>query len=561
MRRLSIPRTWRHLKRYNQVISVLIKYGFSDLVEVARKDLITRFGEKFIPHGRKSKLSGLARHERIRLAVEELGPTFIKLGQILSLRPDIIPAEIAAELTFLQDRVSPLSFDIIEKEIRAELQCEPEKVFSEIDPNPLAAASIAQVHKGVLLSGEPVALKVQRPGSVAMINTDIEILDDLAAILQHYFLEKFAQDPVAIINEFDRSIHQELDFIQEGRNIKRFRRYFAGDEIVFIPNYYGEYSTARLLIMDLVEGVKASDIDLLEANGIDRRIVAQRGVQISFRQIFEFGFFHADPHPGNIMVLPGNVIAPLDFGMVGQIDETTIDTLGDVVLGVLRKDVTRTLRALEDLTDTELQHSAYALRIDISALINNYSDIPLKELQLSSLMEDFYNLIRKYRLKIPPHLALMLKALVTVEGLARILYPDFDLMAALKPYVQKIVKRRYDPRRLVRNGASILNDFSNLVTDLPRQLRAIVGKAADGNFTIQFQHRNLEHLIDEVARASSQLSLALVLAALIVGSSLVIQTAAGPKLFGYSLIGVIGFFIAAIIGLKMLWDRFGNRRK
>jgi ubiquinone biosynthesis protein len=285
-------------------------------------------------------------------------------------------------------------------------------------------------------------------------------LHDLAVILQNYFLEKFALDALAFIAEFDRSIHRELDFIQEGRNLKRFRQFFSGDEKIFIPSFYAEYSTTRLLVMDYVEGIKASEIDRLEAAGISRQIVAERGVQVSFRQIFEFGFFHADPHPGNLMVLPGNIIAPIDFGMVGQIDEVTIDNLGNVILGILKKDVTRTLRALEDLTDTDLSHAIYTLRIDLNTLINNYSDMPLKDLQLSALMEDFFGMVRKYSLRIPPHLALMLKALVTVEGLARILYPEFDVLAALKPYIQKITLRRFDPHRLLRDGSLVLDDFS-----------------------------------------------------------------------------------------------------
>jgi len=559
MRHFSVPRTWRHLKRYHQIVSVLIKYGFSDLVDIARKDLITRFGEKFIPRGRQRQLSGLARAERIRLALDELGPTFVKLGQVLSLRPDIIPAEIATELTKLQDEVSPLPYEIIAKVIQAELQCEPEKIFRNIRPEPLAAASIAQVHKGVLISGEPVAIKVQRPSAETQIETDIEILYDLAVILQNYFLENFALDVMAFMREFDHSIHQELDFRLEGRNLKRFRQFFTDDDTIFIPSYFDEYSTSRLIVMDLVEGIKASETEKLEAAGLDRQEVARRGVQISFRQIFEFGFFHADPHPGNIRILPDNVIAPIDFGMVGQIDEATIDNLGNVIIGILRKDVNRTLRSLEDLTDTDLSPVTYNLRIDLTTLINNYADVPLKDLKLSALMEEFFGVVRKYHLPVPSHLALMLKALVTVEGLARILWPDFDVLAALKPYIQKITLRRYDPRRLARDGSLVLDDFIDLISDLPRRLRAIVRKAAEGNFAIQFQHRNLEHLIHEFHQAANQLSLALVLAALVVGSSLVILTPSGPKLFGYPLIGLIGYAAALLIGLKMLRNQLRKK--
>ena len=559
MRRFSISRTWRHLKRYNQVLSVLIKYGFSDIVDAARKDLIARFGEKFIPRGRRNQFSGLSHAERIRRALEELGPTFVKIGQVLSLRPDIIPAEIAAELAKLQDEVSPLPYDVIANVIQTELGAEPDTIFQDIQSEPLAAASLAQVHKGVLISGEPVAIKVQRPEAESLINTDIEILYDLASILQNFFLENFAIDILAFLREFDRSIHQELDFALEGRNLRRFRKFFAGDETIFIPNYFAEYSTSKLLVMELVEGIKATEVEKLEAAGIDLQVIAQRGVEASFRQVFEFGFFHADPHPGNIMILPGNIIAPIDFGMVGQIDEDTIDNLGHVVVGVLHKDITRTLRSLEDLTGADLSAVAHDLRFDLMTFINNYSELPLKDLQLSLLMDDFFGVVRKYHLRIPSHLALMLKALVTVEGLARILWPNFDVLEALKPYLRKITLRRYDLRRIMRNGTLVLDDFADLVTDLPGRLQAIFKKAAEGNFAIQFQHRNLEHLIDEFRKAANQLSLALILAALVVGSSLVILTMAGPKLFGYSLIGLLGYVAALLIGLRMLWNHFRKK--
>jgi ubiquinone biosynthesis protein len=311
--------------------------------------------------------------------------------------------------------------------------------------------------------------------------------------------------------------------------------------------------------MELVEGIKATEIEQLEAAGIDLQVIAQRGVEASFRQVFEFGFFHADPHPGNIMILPGNIIAPIDFGMVGQIDEDTIDNLGHVVVGVLHKDITRTLRSLEDLTGADLSAVAHDLRYDLMTYINNYSELPLKDLQLSLLMDDFFELVRKYHLRIPSHLALMLKALVTVEGLARILWPNFDVLEALKPYLRKITLRRYNPRRIMRNGTLVLDDFADLVTDLPGRLQAIFKKAAEGNFAIQFQHRNLEHLIDEFRKAANQLSLALILAALVVGSSLVILTMAGPKLFGYSLIGLLGYVAALLIGLRMLWNHFRKK--
>ncbi|MCK4448806.1 MAG: AarF/ABC1/UbiB kinase family protein, partial [Candidatus Marinimicrobia bacterium] len=275
MKLTSIPRTWRHLRRYNQVIKILLKYGFDEVVDAASKDLIIRFGEKFIPRLRSKKKLGTSRAERLRKAIEELGPTFIKMGQVLSMRPDIIPPDFAYELQKLQDDVTPIPFEEVEKVIQNELKSDPYEIFTEISKKPLAAASIAQVHRGKFKDGKNIVLKVQRPGTRAVIDVDIEILGDLARVLSKYFQDKLIQDPIAILNEFDKSIHRELDFIQEGKNISRFKRNFDKDPTVFFPSYYSEYSTSKLLVMDYVDGIKASDINMIEEAGLDRKEIAK----------------------------------------------------------------------------------------------------------------------------------------------------------------------------------------------------------------------------------------------------------------------------------------------
>ena len=559
MKLISIPRTWRHLRRYNQVIRILLKYGFSDVVDAASKDLILRFGEKFIPRLKSDKKEGRPSAERLRNAIEELGPTFIKMGQILSMRPDVIPPDIAYEFQKLQDEVTPISFEEIEKVLRDELKNDPYEIFAEISRESMAAASIAQVHRGKLKDGKDIVLKIQRPGVRAIIDVDIEILGDLARVLGKYFQNKINQDPVAILGEFDKSIHRELDFLQEGRNIARFKLNFDADSTIFIPQYYPEYSTSNLLVMDYVDGIKASDIEMLEEAGLDRQIIAKRGTHLSFRQIFEFGFFHADPHSGNIMVLPENVIAPLDYGMVGQIDEMTIDHIGDLIVGVIRKDIHRIIRAFEHLGIVDYTVDIDALKMDIADIIEKYYGVPLKELELRILMNDFFKLIQSYHLVLPPRLSLALKALLTAEGLGRLLYPEFDAVSELRPYLRKIIMRRYDPRRKFREGIILFDDLSLLAEELPKKARIIMNKAASGKFAIQFEHRNLERLVDELGKSSNRLSAALIISALIIGSSFVIQASIAPKLFGYPLIGIIGFLLASVLGLKLIWDIFRNR--
>jgi len=560
MKLTSIPRTWRHLRRYNQVIRILLKYGFDDVVDAASKDLILRFGKSFIPRPKSMKKLGVSRAERLRKAIEELGPTFIKMGQILSMRTDIIPPDFAFELQKLQDNVTPIPFEEIEKVICDELKSDPYKIFPEISKETLAAASIAQVHRGKFKDGKNIVLKVQRPGTRAVIDVDIEILGDLARVLSKYFQDKLTQDPIAILNEFDKSVHRELDFIQEGKNISRFKHQFADDTTVFFPSYYSEYSTSKLLVMDYVEGIKASDINMIEKVGLDRKEIAKRGTRLSFRQIFEFGFFHADPHSGNMMVLPGNVIAPLDFGMVGQIDEVTIDYLGDLIVGGIRKDIYRIIRAIEHLGIIDYTVDIDALKADIAKLIDNFYGLPLKELNLNILMNELFKLIQSYHLTLPPRLSLVLKALLTAEGLGRLLYPEFDAVSELRPYLRKIIMRRYDPRRRFREGIILLDDLSLLAEEIPNKARIIINKAASGKFAIQFEHRNLELLVSELGKSSNRLSAALIISALIMGSSFVIQASIGPKLFGYPLIGIIGFLLASVLGLKLIWDIFRSRK-
>ena len=559
MKLSSIPRTWRHLKRYRQILGVLLKYGFDDVVDIVHKDLVLRFGSKMFPRIKGRLDGGMSRGERMRLAAEELGPTFVKMGQILSLRPDIIPPDIAAELQKLQDRVAPIPFEEIEEVVRSELEKEADEVFAEVIEEPLAAASIAQVHRATLRNGKSVVLKVQRPGITATIDVDLEILADLAQIIYKHAQGILNQNPVSIVEEFDRSIHRELDFLQEGHNIQRFGRMFADDPTVFIPAFYPEVSSPRLLVMDYVEGIKASSLDEIAAAGLDHVIIAKRGAQLILRQIFEFGFFHADPHPGNILVIDDNIIAPLDYGMVGYLDETVIAELGDVLTGVVQKDMRRVLRAFEQLGISSGSNDRHALQTDLGDFINRYHEVPLQQLQISALLSEVFDIVQKHRLTVPPNLSMMLKALVTVEGLGRTLYPEFDMVSEVRPYLRRIILRRYDPRRRFRDGLVLLEDLYRLAEEIPPGLIDILKKVRYGDLRVQFEHRNLERLIGEMNRSSNRLAAAMIIGALIVGSSLVVQTSIGPILFGFPLLGVIGYLLASVLGLKLIWDIFRSR--
>jgi len=529
----KIGRTYRHIQRYRQILGILLKYGFSEVVDIVRKDLVGRFGNKIIPLLGKGVDTSMSRAERLRFAAEELGPAFVKLGQILSMRYDIVPADIGNELQKLQDEVTPFPFEQVQNIIEQELHQNPDDIFKSLDVEPIAAASIAQVHRATLLTGEQVVLKVQRPEIRAIIDVDLEILADLAVILERHSKNTVISNPTAIVAEFNRSIHRELDFLSEGRNIQRFGRLFVDDPTVHIPTIYPNVSTSRLLVMDYIDGVKASNLEEIENRGLDSTIIALRGTQFILRQIFEFGFFHADPHPGNIMVLDDNIIAPLDYGMVGILDESTIDELGNLLTGVVHKDIRRIVKALYE--------------------------IPLKQLQVSMLLKEIFEIARIHQMVIPANLSLMLKALVTIEGLGRTLYPDFDMVSEVRPYIKRIMLRRYDPRRKIRRLSVLLDDFYRLFEEFPYGLRGILDKLERGELKVRFEHHNLENIAKEFNRSSNRISAALIIASLIIGSSLVLQVSMGPNLFGFPLLGIAGYLLASILGLILLWSIFRSK--
>jgi len=560
MRLSSIPRNWRHMHRYRQILSILIKYGFGDIVDITRKDLIGRFGDKIIPLFGKHADFSTSRAERLRHAAEELGPTFIKLAQVLSMRPDLVPPDVATEFQKLQDEVAPISFEEIQKIVKEELDKDTETAFLRIDDQPLAAASIAQVHRATLPDGKQVVLKVQRPGIRAVIDVDLEILSDIAKILTRHSRSSLIYNPEGVIEEFDRSIHRELDFLLEGHNIQRFGRMFADDPTVFIPAFYPALSTTRLLVMDYVDGVKVSRLDEIERKGLDRVIIAKRGSLLILNQVFKHGFFHADPHPGNIMVLSDNVIAPLDFGMVGNLDESTIDALGNALAGIINKDTHKILRAFKALGITEGVKDKNSLRADLNDFISRYYEVPLKELQISTLLTKIFEIVRMHQMVIPSNLSLMLKSLVTVEGLGRLLYPDFDMVSEVRPYIRRITLRRYDPRRRFRDLLNVLDDFSSLAEEFPQGIRDVLNRINKGELRVQFEHRNLEKLTKELNQSSSRISSAVIIAALIIGSSLVMQVSVGPNFYGFPLLGVLGYLVASLLGLILLWNIFRSKR-
>ncbi|MCD4786812.1 MAG: AarF/ABC1/UbiB kinase family protein, partial [Desulfobacterales bacterium] len=421
-----IGRAYRHLNRYRHILTVLFKYGFGDLVDILKIEQYLEIGLQMISRKRREQVEKLSRAERVRMVMEELGPTFVKLGQILSTRPDLISVEFIQELSKLQDNVPPFPYTEARQIIESELGRPLEDIFQHFEDTPLAAASIGQVHRAQLKDGEEVVVKVQRPGIRKIIEVDLEIMLHLASLMERHLEELQVHRPVRIVQEFARTLEKEIDYTIEALHIERFARQSMDDPTVYVPKVFRDTTTERVLTMEYIDGIKASEIDRIEREGLDRKIITARGADLILRQIFDYGFFHADPHPGNIFVLPDNVICYIDFGMMGSIDRQTREDFADLIYTVVQRDEFRATQMLLKLTEYDEKPDVRALERDLTEFIGQHLYVPLKDLQMEKLLQQLLKILSRHRLQIPQDLFLMMKALATVEGIGLLLDPDFE---------------------------------------------------------------------------------------------------------------------------------------
>jgi ubiquinone biosynthesis protein len=548
----NVGRTYRHMQRYRHILTVLFKYGFGDLIDALKIEQYLEVGLQMISRKRREKTEALSRAVRVRMVLEELGPTFLKMGQILSTRPDLLPVEFIQELSKLQDEVPPFPYPEVEAAINEGLQKPVEQVFSSFDERPLAAASIGQVHQATMLSGDNVVVKVQRPGIQRVIEVDLEIITHLAGLMERHLEGWDIQRPTRIVKEFSHTLARELDYTLEAAHTERFARQFEDEPAVHVPQVYREATTSRILTMEHISGVKASDIDRLEEEGLDRDLIAQRGVDLIMKQIFVHGFFHADPHPGNIFVLPDNVICYIDFGMMGRLDLEARERFADLIMSVVHRDERDAAQALLRLTFSEEGPDYPALERDVAEFMDQHCYLPLKDVELGALLHQFLEIATRHRLGIPPDLFLVIKALSTVDGLGRALAPNLDVIEQAAPFIKRIQLNRMHPSRIAKDMADSGTEFFHLLKDIPRESRAILKLARQGKVKIEFEHRGLEPMLATHDRISNRLSFAIVLASLIIGSGLIVLSGIPPKWHEIPLIGLVGFLFAGFMGLWLL---------
>jgi len=554
-----ISRTYRHIQRYRQILGVFFRHGFGDLINRLDLGHSVELGIRTLS-GKGLRMEKMSRSERLRMAVEELGPTFTKMGQILSTRPDLFPADIVLEFSKLQDRVPPFPFREVREIVEAELGSPLDAVFGSMEEAPFAAASIGQVHRAILLSGREVAVKVQRPGIREMVDVDLEILRDLAGLAERHIPELRLYRPARIIDEFARIIKREMDYTVEAGNMERFARQFRENFRVYVPAVYRTFSTDRVLTMECVNGIKISEIAMLDGAGLDRKTIAERGAELVLEQVFKHGFFHADPHPGNIVILPDNVICYLDFGMMGFVDRRSREDFADLVYGYVQKNEAKTVAALLKIVETEEEPDIGELERDIRDFMEIHLYKPLKEIRLGSLLQDFLGVLSKHRLILPEDIYLMIKTLSETESLGTMMDPDFDMTEKMAPFIRRIKAERYRPGRIISGLIDSGEEWLDHVRMVPSEARAVLNQVRLGKARIGFEHRGLENLIFEMDRSSNRIAFALIISSLIIGSSLVIATDIGPYLFGLPIIGLAGFTVAGIFGIWLVIAIFRSGR-
>ncbi len=540
----------RDLPRYRQILATLIRHGFRDVVSALHLDGLVRPIER-VARGGEEPPSAHDRPKRLRMICEDLGPTFVKLGQVLSTRTDILPEAYTAELARLRDDVRPFPFAEAEAILTEEYGRPPLEVFATIDPEPVASASISQVHRATLPDGRVVALKIRRPGIEKVVQADLDILKNLSQLAERRlpFLAPYA--PVAIAKEFDRSLRRELDLTVELRTMERCRVQLAREPVARVPVAYKEFSSARVLAMEFIGGVGVNDLEGIKALGIEPSEVARRGARILLTQIFTFGFFHADPHPGNLRVLPGGVVVPLDYGMFGQIDLVTRERIADLLVGLLAQDTDRVLRDLEALDIRGEQADPRALRRDVGELVSTYSDLTLENLDLSLLLRELIDLVRSHHLRIPADLVLLIRSLVTIEGVGRVLDPHFDIAGQIEPFVRALALRRYSPWRMLAKVGRTAEDVQRIATLLPDVLGHSLESIKRGELTVRFDLQHFERLVKQLTKASHTLAAGIVIAGLVIGSSLVVRAGTGT---GTISLGHAGYALASALGLFLVWN-------
>ncbi len=544
--------TAKDLGRLYEVAGVLIRHGLGDSVRrLGLADLLARAGH-VLNWQHADALARLEPPEQLRRALEELGPTFVKLGQLLAGRADLLGPEWITELAKLHSRVPAVLLDALRAQLRADLGCEPETAFARFDTEPLAAASIAQVHRAQLHDGSEVVVKIRRPGIRDVIEADLRLLDRLAPLAENEWPALKPYRPRKLVRQFGQSLRRELDLAGECRSAERIAANLAALPEIVIPRVHWAWTGERVNVQDHVEGIPGEDLERVSRAGLDRPLLARRGAHALLKMIVEDGFFHADPHPGNVFYLPGNRIAFIDFGMVGRLSPRRREDLLQLLLGLVERRAQAVADVLLDWAGDSALAQRSTLEDEIEAFVDQHHGTALANLNLGQMLADVTSILREHRLSLPADLALLIKAFISLEGMGRGLDPAFHMATEALPLLRQVLRARYQPKVLAQRGWQTLREALTLAGRLPGDLSKLLRSAREGRVQVAIDIADLKRVGDQIDRAANRLSVSLVVAALIIGSSIVMTVRGGPTLLGLPAFGLLGFGAAALGGLWLL---------
>jgi ubiquinone biosynthesis protein len=556
---MSMLQFIRHAGRYREILSVLVGFGFREFFEQAKLDLLLEKGSRLLHTKQRPESEHLGRHIRLRMALEELGPTFIKLGQVLSTRPDMVPPEYISELQKLQDDVPHVSWDKIEAQLKEDLG-DLSELFDHIDEEPLAAASMAQVHRATLKNGQPIVLKVLRPGIDKTVNMDMEILAAVAEWVAKH-VEDLPIDPVAVIENFSEAMRFELDLEHEGRNTEMFTANLEEGEEACFPEVYWEVTRKRVLGLEEIKGVILSHWRDADLSKTQRSELVRAGAYTVLRQVLEKGFFHADPHPGNLFAMPDGRLCFIDCGMAGRVDRQTVTDLANLIHGIADNDIDHVYEAFLLLGRVdECDVDERGLRRDLQEFLDQFTTKSFEDVDMASVLSAFTDGLRKHRLQCPGDIVLMIKALTTIEGVAEDLDPEFDLISFARPHVEKLIKKQYSPGELKRRLKSNALSWVKLAEMLPNRLRTLVDRVMHDKVRMTIDVDGLGTMENTIHHASRQMSYSVLIAAMIMASA-VLVLAAGKEGHALKVVGFVGFIVSFSLAGLVLLENFMHRVK
>jgi len=546
---LHLVKEVRDIERLRQILAVLFEEGFDFLL--SRIGLRHHVPVTKILKRKLGKKEDLKPEVRLRRTLERLGPTFIKLGQVLSVRPDLVPKEYCKELEKLQDKVPPIPFSDVKSTIEKEFGRSIENIFSHFDKEPVASASISQVHKATLKTGQKVAVKVQRPKVKQLMETDIEIMFYFAGLLEKHAENIRKYKPVKIIAEFKEWTERELDFRLEARNAKRFFQNFKDSKTVRIPKVYDDLTTGMVLTLEFIEGVELTNLREIKKRHVDFRQVIKNGFDAIMTQVFVHGIFHADPHPGNIIVLKDNLIAFVDFGIVGYFDERLKSRAMDIIYGIVRQDADIIMETLSGMGMESNETDYDQLRYDIDLLIQPLRDSSIKEIKISKVLEEILEIGLRHKLRVPASLVLFGKTVITLEGIALEYDPDFKLIESTRPFIEKLMAKRISPAYMLKNFVHSMSRYRRFAEEFPEKAERVLDRIQRGTVKVEIEDTDIKKLALEIDRSSNRVAYGLLIAALLITAALLFQIEKGPAILGIPILSLLSFLFASVFAFVL----------